>query len=272
MTFLERYGRVAVVAGASEGLGAAFAHSIAERGLDLVLIARRASVLEALSREIESSHHVKVTPVVADLADGSFADKLVAATKGFEVGLAIYNAGLSFTGPFLDTPLADALRVVEVNIAGPIRFVHALVPGMRARRRGGVVLMSSVAGFQGAPQLATYAASKAFNIVLGESLWGELQRDGVDVVTSCAGAIRTPNYGKTASAEAPGILEARIVAERSLEGLGNGPVTVPGGVNKMALFLLRRLMSRRGAVRMMQKNIEKTLTQSSSATSRSRPP
>jgi len=173
--------------------------------------------------------------------------------------VAVYNAALSFTGPLLDRPLADALRVVDVNVRGPLRFVHELVPAMRARRRGGLVLMSSVVGFQGAPQLATYAASKAFNIVLGESLWGELRADGVDVVTSCAGAIRTPNYAKAAGAEAPGILDAHVVAERSLDALGHGPIVVPGGVNKLALFLLRRLLSRRGAVRLMQDNVAKTV-------------
>jgi uncharacterized protein len=258
-SFLDRYGKVGVVAGASEGLGAAFARVLAGRGFDLVLLARRANALEALASELEAAHAVNVRAVVADLADASFTDNLGTATRDLEVGVAVYNAGLSFTGPLLDRPLADALRVVDVNVRGPLRFVHELVPAMRARRRGGLVLMSSVAGFQGAPQLATYAASKAFNIVLGESLWGELRTDGVDVVTSCAGAIRTPNYAKAAGTEAPGILDARVVAERSLDALGDGPIVVPGGVNKLALFLLRRLMSRRGAVRMMQDNIAKTV-------------
>ena len=258
-SFLERYGKVGVVAGASEGLGAAFARALAGRGLDLVLLARRANALEALALDLHAAHGVNVRTVVADLAEPSFIDGLATATRDLEVGVAVYNAALSFTGPLLDRPLADALRVVDVNVRGPLRFVHELVPAMRARRRGGLVLMSSVVGFQGAPQLATYAASKAFNIVLGESLWGELRADGVDVVTSCAGAIRTPNYAKAAGAEAPGILDAHVVAERSLDALGHGPIVVPGGVNKLALFLLRRLLSRRGAVRLMQDNVAKTV-------------
>jgi uncharacterized protein len=258
-SFRDRYGKVGVVAGASEGLGAAFARVLAERGLDLVLVARRANLLESLASELEAAHAVKVRAVVADLADATFTDELATATRELEVGVAVYNAGLSFTGPLLDRPLADALRTVDVNIRGPLRFIHELVPAMRARRRGGLVLMSSVAGFQGAPLLATYAASKAFNIVLGESLWGELRADGVDVVTSCAGAIRTPSYAKAAGSEAPGILDARVVAERSLDALGSGPIVVPGTVNKLALFVMRRLMSRRGSVRMMQDNIAKTV-------------
>jgi len=258
-SFKERYGAVGVVAGASEGLGAAFATALAARGLDLVLVARRASVLDGLAAQLREAHGVGVTTVAVDLADPSFAEAIVGAVAGREVGVAVYNAAASFTGPLLDRPLADALHLVDVNIVGPLRFVHAMVPPMRARRRGGLVLMSSLAGFQGAPQLAAYASSKAFNIVLGESLWGELRGEGVDVITSCAGAIRTPNYAKASAAEAPGMLDARVVAELTLDALGHGPIVVPGGVNKLALFLMRRIMSRGGAVGMMQKNIAKTV-------------
>jgi short-subunit dehydrogenase len=258
-SFHAKYGKVAVVAGASEGLGAAFGEALAARGLDLVLLARRAGALDELAAALTKTHRVKVMTVVADLADAAFVDKLVEVTQDLEVGLAVYNAGASFRGPFLDRPLADALRVVEVNIQGPLRFVHALVPAMRARGKGGVVLMSSMAGFQGAPLLATYAASKAFNIVFGESLWGELRADGVDVITACAGAIRTASYAKAAAVEAPGMLDPKVVAELALDSLGHGPTAILGGVNKLALFLLRRLMSRRGAVAMMQKNIAKTV-------------
>ncbi len=261
-SFAQRYGIVGVVAGASEGLGAAFATALAARGLDLVLLARRAEVLDELAAALRKAHPVTVTTVVADLADPTFAERLVEATIGRAVGVAVYNAAASFTGKLLDRSLGDALRVVDVNVVGPLRFVHAMVPPMRARKRGGLVLMSSVAGFQGAPGLAPYAASKAFNIVLGESLWGELRADGVDVVTSCAGAIRTPNFATAAgagAAEPPGILDARAVAEITLDALGHGPVVVPGGVNKLALFLLRRLLSRRGAVGMMERSVAKSL-------------
>ena len=261
-SFLERYGKVAIVAGASEGLGAAFAEAVARRGLDLVLIARRADLLSELAVRLRAEHNVAVTTIATDLAKPTFVEQLQAATRDLEVGLAIYNAAKSMTGPLLDSSLEDALSVVDVNVAGPIRFVHATVPAMRARRRGGLVLMSSLAGFQGGPQLAAYAASKAFNVVLGESLWGELLGEGVDVLTSCAGAIRTPNYAKASAAEAPGMLDASVVAELTLDALGHGPIFVPGAVNKLALFFLRRVMSTRGAVATMQKNIAKTVGRS----------
>jgi len=254
--FREKYGPVAVVAGASEGLGAAFAERLAARGLSLVLLARRAELLASLAAKLEGAHHVTVRTLAVDLADASWAGKLEAETRDVEIGLAVYNAAYAFTAKLLDRPPADAFRVVDVNIKGPLAMVHALVPAMQRRGRGGVVLMSSLAGFQGAPRLSAYAASKAFNIVLGESLWAELAPSGVDVVTCCAGAIRTPNYQKTSKGEAPGTLDASVVAESALDALGHGPVVVPGGVNKLATFLMRRLMTRAGVIAMMGRQTE----------------
>ena len=253
-SFKERYRNVGVVAGASEGLGAAFARGLAARGLDLVLVARRADVLEALAAELVAAHGVKVRAVVADLADASFTDSLTRATGDLEVGVAVYNAALSFTGPLLDLPLEDALRLVAVNIQGPLRFVHALAPPMLARKRGALLFMSSLAGFQGSPRLSAYASSKAFITVLGESLWSELKPRGVDVLVSAAGAIRTPGYLRSAKKDAPGTLDPSEVAELSLTHLGKGPIVVPGAVNKLARFFLGRLLSRRAAVGVMASN------------------
>jgi uncharacterized protein len=252
--FHARYGRVAVVAGASEGLGAAFAEALAARGLDLVLLARREHALRELASNIERRHRVSVRPVACDLKDASFVDRLLDALAGQDVGLAIYNAAFSVLGPLLDRPLDDALRIVDVNVKGPLRMVHALAPAMRRKRRGGIVLMSSIAGFQGAPRLAAYAASKAWNIVLGESLWAELRPDGVDVLVSCAGAIRTPNYERALAKEAPGTLDSRVVAERTLEALGSGPAIVPGAINKIATFVLGRLLPRANAIAIMDRS------------------
>jgi short-subunit dehydrogenase len=252
--FADRYGPYALVAGASEGLGEAFAHAIAARGVGLVLLARRAEVLGGVAAAIRDKHGVDVRTVPFDLARPELAETLREATRGIEVGLAIYNASYSVIDRFLDRPLEDALRVVEVNCAGPIRLVHALAPAMVARGRGGIVLMASMAGFQGVPRIATYAASKAFNTVLAEALWYELRDSGVDVLVSCAGAIRTPNYLKTTDKEAPGTMDAIDVATRTLDALGRGPTFVPGTTNKIARIVMGRILPRRTAVAIMGKN------------------
>ena len=252
--FPVRYGAWALIAGASEGLGAAFAESLAQRGCILVIIARRADVLEEFATRLRTGYNVDVVPVVLDLSNHGWVDDVRKLAAQYDIGIGVYNAAYSFVGPLLDHSLEQALRVVDVNAAGALRFAHAIAPAMVARGRGAIVLMSSLAGFQGSPRLAAYAASKAFITVLGESLWSELRPHGVDVLVSCAGAIRTPGYVKTATNDAPGILEPRDVAERTLAAIGKGPVVVPGAMNKFARFFLGRLLSRRGAVNVMDSN------------------
>lgn len=253
--FVERYGQWAVVAGASEGLGAAFARALAARGMGLVLLARRAEVLTTLAADLRARSGVEVRTLPCDLSDAAFGERLRETCADLEVGVAVYNAAASFVAPLLDRPLEDALRVVEVNVRSPLRFVHTLVPAMVSRGRGALVLMSSLAGFQGSPRLAAYASSKAFLTVLGESLWGELTPRGVHVVACCAGAIRTPGYAKALRKEAPGTLDASEVVEQTLGALGRTPVVIPGGVNKLASFVLRRLAPRTTAIGIMARSV-----------------
>jgi short-subunit dehydrogenase len=248
---VKRYGRWGVVAGASEGLGAAFADALAARGHDLVLLARRKAVLTQVAEDLRARHKVTVRLLACDLADASFATALRAVTDELDVGIGIYNAAFSYVAPLLDRPVEESLRIVDVNCRGPLLLTHALGPGMVSRRRGALVLMASIAGFTGSAALAAYAASKAFNIVLGQSLWVELKPHGIDVLTSCAGAIRTPNYGRTGMREAPGTMDASDVAERTLATLGSGPIYVPGMVNKLASVMLGRLLTRRRALKIM---------------------
>ena len=246
--FVSKYGRWAVVAGASEGLGAAFAASLAARGLNLLLLARRGAQLESVAERLRASAKVEVRAQVCDMARADLANALETLTSDLEVGLAVYNAAYAPVGDFVSRPLGELLQVVDVNVRGPLIFARSLAPKMVARGRGGIVLMSSLAGYQGAPRIATYAASKAFNIVLGEGLWRELRPHGVDVVVSSAGAVRTPGYAKTAAKDAPGTLDADVVAEKTLDALGHGPVVVPGAVNRVARFVLGRVLPRRTAI------------------------
>lgn len=117
--------------------------------------------------------------------------------------------------------------------------------------------MSSLAGSQGSPNIAAYAATKAFNTILAEGLWKELKPRGVDVLACLAGAILTPGYEQAEGAKpAPGTMQAAEVAEQTLNALGGGPIIVPGAVNKVGRFVLTRLLSRRAAIAIMAKNTE----------------
>jgi short-subunit dehydrogenase len=176
-------------------------------------------------------------------------------TEDVEVGVGVYNAAYSFVAPLLSRPPQDALRVVDVNVRGPLLFVHQLAPPMVARGRGAIVLMSSLAGNQGSPGLSAYAASKAFTTTLAESLWGELKPSGVDVLACVAGAIRTPGYASALARDAPGTLDAAQVAQAALDALGTGPVVVPGATNRLATFAMRRLLPRRAAIGIMGRSL-----------------
>ncbi|TNE43617.1 MAG: SDR family NAD(P)-dependent oxidoreductase [Deltaproteobacteria bacterium] len=255
--FSQRYGPWAIVAGASEGLGAAFAESLAQRGVSLVLLARRATLLEQLAVSLRKAHSIEVRTFSLDLSHSEAIQDLCQEIDSLDIGLLVYNAAYAPIGSFAEQDREDLLKVVDVNIRGPLVLSHWLAPRLVTRQRGGLVVMSSLAGLQGSPKLATYAGSKAFGTIFAESLWGELKPHGVDVLASCAGAIRTPGYqGAETGKEAPGTLDASDVAEQTLRSLGKTPRTVPGWVNKVAEWILGRWLPRKIAVAIMKKNTE----------------
>ena len=249
--FPTRYGNWAVVAGASEGLGAAFATELARRGMHLLLIARRGDALQTVADRLSEDHGVEVRILVLDLASPALAGSLSDTTAELEVGVIVYNAAFVPVASFLELE-DDALeQLMGANVQGPVTVLRALLPSMRERRRGAVVLMSSLAGMQGSPRLAAYAASKAFNTVLAESLWHELREDGIDVVVSCPGAISTPRYLKSTDRIAPGTMSPDAVARETLDAIGKGPRVVPGALNRLFAGLFERLLPRRTAIRLM---------------------
>ncbi len=249
--FADRYGPWALVAGASEGLGESFARLLAGRGLNLLLVARRAGPLEALAARLRAKHGVEVRTAALDLAAPDLAGRAAALVDGLDLGLLVYNAAASAIGPFLDAPLEAHLRVVEVNCRGPVVLCYLLGARLAARGRGGILLMASLAGGQGTAYVASYAASKAFDLVLAEGLWVELAERGVDVLACRAGPVRTPAYLASKPKRSVPIMEPDAVAERALRRLGHGPVTIPGALNRITAFLFGRVLTRRASVRLM---------------------
>lgn len=254
--FPSRYGPWALVAGASEGLGAAFARGLARRGLDLILVARRLGPLKMLADELERNEGVRVITASIDLASADLEEHLAAIAGEREVGLVVYNACCSTIAEYLDVSMADKQRMLDVNCRGPLVTTSWAAPKMVARGRGGLLLMSSMSGFQGTAMVSVYAATKAFNTVLGEGLWEELRPRGVDVLVCAAGATSTPNF----NAQTPKAKRASVfpllpekVAEDALDHLGRGPRRIPGRLNR-AVERVLRLLPRRGAVRFISRN------------------
>ena len=252
--FPTRYGTWAVVAGASEGLGEAFATEIAKRGVHLLLIARRGEVLRTVADRLRQDHGIEVRSLPLDLSRPGLAEALADATADLELGVIVYNAAFVPVADFLELEDDSLDQLLQVNVQGPVKFLRALLPSMRERGRGAVVLMSSLAGMQGSPRIAAYAASKAFNTVLGESLWHELSEHGIEVVVSCAGAITTPRYLNSTTRIPPGTMTPDAVARETLDALGKGPRVVPGALNRFFAVLFDRLLPRRTAIRLMAEN------------------
>ena len=249
--FRKRYGPWALVVGASEGIGEAFARELARRGLNLALVARRSEPLEAAGREIAKAAAVEVRCLPLDLAREDAPARLEKELADLDVGLVVYNAALAPAGVFVDAALDDQLAAVDVNVRGPLGVAHRFGRRMAARGTGGIVLLSSLTAFQGSPYVATYGATKSFLLTLAEGLWFELSPRGVDVLAVCAGATRTPRYLKNAQGRAPGELEPDQVAREALARLGHGPLMIPGRFNRLASQLMRRLLPRRLAIRIM---------------------
>lgn len=250
-TFRERFGPWALITGGSEGLGAAFAQALARSGLDLVLVARRSGPLEEQARAIEAEHGRQVRTVSLDLTDPGAARELLRRTADLELGLLICNAASSPLGDFLELPIEMHQRVLGLNCQLAALLALHLGRPMADRGRGGIILVTSMAGLQGTAEVAHYAATKAYLRVLAEGLAEELRPRGVSVLACCAGQVRTPTL-MNASPRPPGwlglpIMEPEQVVAPTLRALGRRAVIVPGLRNSLAAFFVRHVLPRRTA-------------------------
>jgi short-subunit dehydrogenase len=242
-----RYGPWAVVTGASDGIGRAIAVHLAEAGLNLVLVARREELLNALAAELMQKHRIEARALVLDLGERSAADAIVAATAGLEVGLLAAIAGFGTSGNFVDAPLAAELEMVDVNCRAVVELSHHFAGRFAAQRRGGLVLMSSLLAFQGVPRSATYAATKAFIQTFAEGLSPELAPHGVDVVASAPSGVRS-GFEARADMRMGAASTPDIVARQTLHALGRKTTVRPGFLSKFleaSLHLLPRWMRSR---------------------------
>ena len=232
--FAQRYGRWAVIAGASEGIGASLADQLAALGLDLVLIARNGPLLDDVAARAREEHGVQTRAVVQDLTDPDVGAKIADATDGLDVGLLIYNAGASVrTTPFLDNEIEYSLKQVALDCTAPITLAHHFGEAMVERGRGGIVLVASLACLAGSATLAMYSAVKAFQHNFAEGLWAELRPHGVDVCCTPLGMTYTPAFQRMGFDYDPAShMLPEDVAREIIENIGNGPVHVVGENNR----------------------------------------
>jgi short-subunit dehydrogenase len=231
---------VALVTGASGGIGAELARVLAANGHDLVLVARTTDRLAAVARELSAAHGIEARTLAADLALGD-APEVVArslASEGGEVDVLVNNAGFGLHGPFATTDGARELEMIALNVCALTRLTKALLPGMIARRRGRILNLASTAGFVPGPYMAVYYATKAYVVSFSQAIAEELRGTGVTVTALCPGATRT-GFAGTAGMEGSRlfrrgvVMDAATVARAGYDGMMAGrAIVVPGLANK----------------------------------------
>jgi len=228
MSFMERYGPWAIIAGASEGMGAFFARKIAAQGVACILIALDGP-LEELAEEIRSSTGVACITAKIDLSAPDAFDQIIEVADDREIGLYIANAGGDYSGSrYLDNDIANWLGLMRLNIATTMQSCHHFGRQMRKRGRGGVLLVNSGGCYGGGSFLTTYTACKGFLLNFAEGLWAELRPFGVDVLTVILGMTDTPKFRHLMAEKGlvvpDDIASPEAVAEIALQRLAHGPV------------------------------------------------
>ena len=230
--FAAKYGPWGIVCGGSDGIGAALARALADRGINLVLVARREDVLEAFAKEVRGRYGVEVLTVPLDLAHRDAMARLSAATAGLEIGALIANAGGDdYSAAFLDKDLETHLALVARNCAGVLEAAYRFGRPMVARGRGAVVLVTSGAAWAGGATLAAYGATKAFDLILAEGLWAEWHDHGVDVLGLVVTATDTPSLHRVLDARGGSygeLADPDDVATAALDHLADGPTWMCG--------------------------------------------
>ncbi|MBO0932879.1 SDR family NAD(P)-dependent oxidoreductase [Fibrella aquatilis] len=233
-----KYGPWAVVTGASSGIGLELAERLAESGLNLIVSARRGDQLTILATRLTNTYGVAVKPVAADLGQQNAVDLLIKASDGLNIGLLVASAGFGTSGNFLKADLAQEVAMLRVNCEALLMLTHHFSRQFAAQRRGGIILMSSMVGFQGVPFAAHYAATKAYVQSLAEALAVELKPQGIDVLAAAPGPVES-SFGQRANMQMSMSLTPAQVGTPILKALGRQATVLPGLLTKFLVGSLR---------------------------------
>ncbi|MBJ6762181.1 SDR family oxidoreductase [Myxococcaceae bacterium JPH2] len=239
--------KVALITGASMGLGEQFAECFARDGHDVILVARSAERLQTLATRLEKDHGIRAHVLPADLTQPETPERLFedVNARGLEVEFLVNNAGFGSAGAFLELDLAREAEMVEVNCTALLKLTHLFVRPMRERGSGRVLNIASTAGFQPGPYMATYYATKAFVVSFSEALAYELKDSAVTVTCACPGATRTEFASRAGTEKSrlfqrPGVAQASDVASDAYRAMMKGRVlSVHGLANWFGMEMVR---------------------------------
>ena len=243
----ERYGAWALVSGGTSGIGAALVDLIAASGMNVVLVARTQSKLDAQADAVRTAHGVEVRTVSADLTDPEGLTAVIDAVSDLEIGLLVPCAAIETSGYFVDSSLEKQRALLQMDVVAPMVLTHHFGAKMAARRRGAILLVSSLSGWMAQPYMASYGAAKAYVLGLGASLHEEMKDLGVDVSVLSPGPTDTPMAAGTGidfGSMGMAIMKPEDVARTALAALGKRADAVPGFRNRMMVFMMTRMTPR----------------------------
>ena len=231
MNFREKYGQWAFVAGGSVGMGGAYCDYLARQGMDIIVTGRHLNAIETKRRQLEENFGVQTRGIQLDLGDLDALEQVKKRTEGLEVGFLVYNAGIASMELFPDRDIEFEMYRLNVNVRSALALSLWFSKGMMARGRGGIVLMSSSSGVTGTPFVQTYSATKAYNLALGEALWGELSEYGIDVMAVLPGNTIGQSFTDV-PAGTPGFQTGTEVVEEAFARFGTDPCVMTGKFNR----------------------------------------
>lgn len=252
---LEKYGPWALITGASYGLGEEFARQLAAAGFNLILVARSEDKLKTVSFRIEKEYGVKAMTVTLDLSDPGFLQTLVQRTDSLEVGLVVSNAGAYNYGAFHKRDPEELVRFLRLNTEAHMQLVHYFGNKMKRRKKGGILMVSSMGAFTAIPYMASYAAAKSYVLSLGQALHLELKEYNVDVMVLAPGTVETPGTMDKTNVDnnklGVSFMAPQLVVQKALKDFGRKSVCIPGGINKFSYFLGKHILSRMAMTKML---------------------
>lgn len=244
-----RFGPTALITGASDGIGRAFAIQLAEQGFDLILVARGRTALRELALDLGVRFGTETTVIPIDLSAPDAVATLLEETKGAQIGLVIAAAGFGSVGPFLQQDMASEINMVDLNCRSVVELSHGFGSRMAQQERGGIVLFGSLVGFQGAPLSATYAATKGFMQSFAEGLAPELAAQGVSILSVAPAQVGT-GFAARAGMQMGKAATPETVAKGALAALGKRGTVRPGILAKFLGWSLA-MLPRWGRVQIM---------------------
>ena len=266
--FRDKYGRWALVTGASAGIGEEFARQLAAQGFNLVLAARREDKLAEVAAQVKKNYEVEIKICGVDLADPDCMSTLRNTTAKLDIGLLVSNAGTSYPGKFLNNRLEEEIANLVLQTQTPLRLIKEYGQQMRQRGRGGIILLSSSMAYLAGPFFANYVAGKAYTLMLAEALWFELREEGIDILSLAPGPTKTEGTKKYAIIENGEEKDpfpmgnVDDVVREGITALGRKPSVITGRSNKVIAFVFSRLLTRKRRNIIVGKMMSKSESQS----------